>query len=267
MKRHAKNLLTIFLVFALATSCAWVAYSQDSSEKAKQILEKTYDKYKDLLKKNGQGLKSMAAKMSIKGSGQMAMGGGDMPMNVDAVIELYAAKPHHLYLDISGNLGNAKIVVAGKEKVTATIILPTTKQFAVMDVPEETIQKMQRDDPKESQQKEELLKEVILAYGGTENTKAGKAHKIMIKPKDPSEEGTATVYILDGEWDPVRIEMKGHDKGQVVAEFEKLELNLKIPDEKFVADVKGYAEIDTNQLTAVIMMQIMGAAMQQGMNE
>jgi outer membrane lipoprotein-sorting protein len=274
MKKSVKNLLTIFLVFVLTASYASVAYSQESSEKAKQILENTYKKYSDLARKEGEGLKSVAAKVSIKGGTQVPMGGsgGSMPLDVDAIIELYVRRPHYLYVDISGNLGNVKIAVAGKEKVTAMIMLPSTKQFAAIDVPEEVIQKMQKrmqeDDPQEPDKMEELWKEVILTYEGTQSTEAGKAHKIAIKPKDPSEKSSLTAYILDDKWDPARFEINEPEEGgKLVIEFEKLELNIDIPDERFVPDTKGYTQVSEKDLATVIMMQVMSTMMGQSQEE
>jgi outer membrane lipoprotein-sorting protein len=269
MKNFPKNLLTVFLVFALAASCISVVYSQESSEEAKQILEKTYRKYSDLFKKDGKGLKSIVTKISIKGSSQMPMGdSGSMPLDVDATVEIYFARPYYLNLGILGNLGNAKIIVAGKEKVTANIFLPSTKQFAAIDVPREAIQRMQADDPQKPDRMEEFWKEVILTYEGTESTKAGKAHKINIKPKDTSEKSFVTAYILDGKWDPARLEISDPEEGgKLVIEFEKLELNIDIPDERFVPDTEGYTQISDKDLTTAVMMQIMGAMMQQGKEE
>jgi len=269
MKNFPKSLLAIFLVFALAVSCISAVYSQESSEEAKQILEKTFQKYRDLFRKDGKGLNSIEAQISIKGGGQMPMGGSDsMPLDVDATVEIYAARPHQLYLSISGNLGNAKIAVAGKEKVTATIVLPSTKQFAVIDVPEKTIQRMEKDDPQEPDRMEEFWKEVIVVHEGTQTTEAGKAHKITAKPKDPSEETFITAYILDNKWDPVRLEVNDPEEGsKLVIEFGNLELNIDIPDERFVLDTKGYTQVSDKDLTTAIMMQIMTAVMQQGKEE
>ena len=96
MKKSLKNLSTLFLVLVMTVSCIAVAYSQESSEKAKQIVEKTFQKYSDLLKKDGKSLNSVAVKLSIKGSGQIPMGGsGNMPLDIDVIVELYAARPHH----------------------------------------------------------------------------------------------------------------------------------------------------------------------------
>ena len=145
MKKLAKNLLTTLLVFALTASLV-SAVSAASSDKAKEIIEKVAKKYGDMLKKDGKDMKSFEAKISIKGGGQVPMGeGGGMPLSVDAAIEIYVAKPHNLYLEISGNLGNAIVVVGGKDKVTATIMLTGTKQYATMDVPDSAIKEFQKD--------------------------------------------------------------------------------------------------------------------------
>ena len=167
MKKLAKNLLTTLLVFAITASLISAVYSQESSEKAKQILEKTVKKY--MIKKSSEDMKSFAAKLSIKGGGQVPMGeAGGMPLSVDAVIEIYVAKPHNLYLDLSGNLVNATVVVGGEEKVTATIMLTGTKQFATMDIPDNAIKEFQKEEsaPVESGKMEEFFEEVILSYEG-----------------------------------------------------------------------------------------------------
>lgn len=268
MMKFTKNILAIFLIFVLSASFVSVVYSEESSEKAKQILENTYKKYSDLVKKDAKGLKSIAAKVSIKGSGQMPMGGsGSMPLDIDATVELYAAQPHDLNLEISGNLGNAKIVVSGKDKMTATIMLPVTKQFATMDLPQRISQQLQKDDPQKPDKMEDLWKEAILTYDGMQNMKVGKAHKITIKPKDPAEKGFVTVFILDDKWDPARLEVNDPEGGKLIVEVEKLEPNVNIPDKKFVPDTAGYTQIPNQQIMGVIMMQIMTSMMQQEKGE
>lgn len=262
--KSTKSPLTFFLAFALIAFCVSVVYSQESSEKARQILDKTVEKYGDLLKKDSKDLKSIAAKVSVKGGGQLPMGGaGDMPVSLDMAVTIYAARPKRLYLDISGNLGEARIIVAGEEKLTTTIILPGTKQFAAIEVPEQIIQDMEKDDPQEPHRLEEFWGKVVLLYEGTQDLKAGKAHKIIVKPKDPSEKGVATVHILDGKWDPARFEINNPEEGGgIIVEFEKLELNVDIPDERFVPDTAGYTQVTEQQLMGVIMMQVMAATMQ-----
>ncbi len=267
MKKLAKNLLTTLLVFALTASLISAVYSQESSEKAKQILEKTVKKYSDILKKSSDDMKSFATKLSIKGGGQVPMGdAGGMPLGIDIAIEIYVAKPHNLYLDLSGNLGNITVVVGGKEKVTATIMLSSTKQFATMDVPIEAIKKIQEeaeeDDPEKPERMEELWEALILGYEGTENVKAGKAHKITVKSRDPAEKGSVIVYILDGKWDPVRVEVVS-EEANASMEFDKLEINANIPDERFVPNTAGYTPISEKDLKTALMMQLMTAMMQQ----
>lgn len=271
MKKFALNSLTVFLAVVLITSCA---KSSDNPKDPKQILEKTVEKYRELVKKDGKGVKSMEAKVSIKGGGQLPMGdSGSMPLDIDAIVEIYVSQPHNLYIDISGNLGNARFIVSGKEKPTATIMLPGTKQFATMDVPDQIkkqIDKAQEPEEADSQEPdsmEELWKQVILEYDGTENLKIGKAHKIIIKPKDPAEKSFLTAYILDGKWDPARLEITEEGGSNLLVEFEKLELNAKIPDEKFVPDTEGYTEVTQQAITASIMMQIMSSMMQKSTEE
>ena len=263
MKKLAKNFLTALLVFALTASLV-SAVSAASSDKAKEIIEKTVEKYSDMIKKDGKDMKSFAAKISIKGGGQVPMGDSGMPLSVDAVIELYVAKPHNMYLEISGNLGNAIVVVGGDEKVTATIMLTGTKQFATMDIPDNAIKEFQKEEsaPVESGKMEEFFEEVILSYEGTENVKAGKAHKIVVDPQDSTGEASITVYILDGKWDPVKFEIASEEANAII-EFDRMEVNAKIPASRFVPNTAGYAQISEKDLTTALMMQVMAAMMQQ----
>jgi hypothetical protein len=270
MKKFALNSLTVFLAVVLITSCA---KSSDNPKDPKQILEKTVEKYRELVKKDGKGVKSMEAKVSIKGGGQLPMGdSGSMPLDIDAIVEIYVSQPHNLYLDISGNLGNARFIVSGKEKPTATIMLPATKQFATMDVPDQIKKQIDeaqepKEDPQEPDSMEDLWKQVILEYDGTENLKIGKAQKIIIKPKDPAEKSFLTAYILDGKWDPARLEITEEEGSNLLIEFEKLELNAKIPDGKFVPDTEGYTEVTQQTIFGSIMMQIMSSMMQKSTEE
>jgi len=265
MKKLAKNFLTALLVFALTASLV-SAVSAASSDKAKEIIEKTVEKYSDMIKKDGKDMKSFAAKISIKGGGQVPMGqGGGMPLSVDAAIEIYVAKPHNMYLEISGNLGNAIVVVGGDEKVTATIMLTGTKQFATMDVPDNAIKEFQKEEETatvEPGRMEDFYKSVILSYEGTENVKAGKAHKIVIDPQDSAEKASITVYILDGKWDPVKFVIASEEANAII-EFDRMEVNAKIPASRFVPNTAGYAQISEKDLTTALMMQVMAAMMQQ----
>ena len=264
MKRCFTYFSMVAAVLVLAAFFTSVVCMADSDKKAKEILSKTYDKYTDIIKKGGDEVKSLAAKITIKGSGQVPMGssGGVMPMNVNATLELYFAKPRNVYVGLTGNLGNATIVVSGDPQMVATIMLPGTKQFAKIDVPEETTSGMDETAEKPPSA-EEALKDVNLSYEGTADTKLGKAHKIGIRP-DNSEEGGVTLYILDGKWDPARVDINVEGKAKVTVEFEKLELNKNISDKRFVPDTAGLTEISKDQLGTVIMMQVMGAMMQGG---
>jgi outer membrane lipoprotein-sorting protein len=199
--------------------------------------------------------------------------GGSMPLDIDAMVEVYISKPHNLYIGISGNLGNARLIVSGKEKSTATIVLPGTKQFTTMNVPErikkqiDVFQEPKEKDAQEPDPTEDLWKQVILEYDGTENLKTGKAHKIIIKPKDPAEKSSLIAHILDGKWDPARLEITEEEGSNLLLEFEKLEFDTKIPDEKFVPDTEGYTEVTQETIVGSIMMQIMSSMMQKSTEE
>jgi outer membrane lipoprotein-sorting protein len=264
MKKFFKNLSMVLLVVALTISCVSVVYSQESSEKAKEILENTYKKYIELTSKEGKDLKSVIAKVAIKGAGNVPAGEGEsMPMNVDVKIEMYMSKPRNFFFSIAGNVGNAIIAVTGEEKAAATIMLPTTKQFAVIDMPEDFMQEVESEDPEKPSKLEEFSDDAILTYEGMGDTKLGRAHKIGIRPKDPTEKTSIMVYILDRKWDPARIEVREEEEGgQLTVDFEELKLNERISDDKFKPDTAGYTQITKDQLTAVIMMQVMAAMMQ-----
>ena len=270
MRRFWRKLSTFFFVAAIAALCASIVCAEDSAEKAREVLENVAEKYRNLLEKDGAGLKSLAAKVSVKGGGQMPMGasGGTMPLELDLSIELYVVQPGNLYLDISGNLGSAAVVLGGEERKTATIILPHAKQFATVDLPENFMQPAQEGDPEEPDE-EDFWEKVVLAYEGKQSMEAGAAHKINIKPKDStdaSEESSITVYILDGKWDPVRLEANSPEGDGAVIDFEKLELNAQIPDERFVADTGEYAMVPGRELLSTVLMQIMSTMMQKDAN-
>ena len=242
----------------------WVstAFSQESDAKAKEIVEKTFNKYLNLIKKEGNDVTSMAAKLLIKGGGMVPMGDNAMPMNLNVVLEIYVEKPRNFSASLVGNLGNAAVVMEG-EKKKLTVLLPNTKQFAVIDVPDSAFEDIEKevDNPEEEPNLDELWKNTVAKYAGTEDTKLGKAHKLVFTPKDTSEEGTLTIHILDGKWDPARVEFSQGEDTNVVIEIDKLDVNGKIPADKFVPHTEGFTEVTQDQLTTLIMMQVMGAMM------
>ncbi len=91
MGKFVKSLSIITLVLMIATLCVSAVCAQESDEKAKQILEKVFNKYVDLIKKDGEGIKTVAAKLSLKGDANMPM--GNMPLNLDVVLEIYVERP------------------------------------------------------------------------------------------------------------------------------------------------------------------------------
>ena len=266
MGKFVRSLSTVTLAFVLIAFCTSAVYSQESSEKAKQILEKTFNKYMDLIKKDGKGVKSVAAKLSLKGGGQFPMGDNAMPLELDVTLEIYVQRPNDFYISIAGNVGNATIIITGDEKKTATIMFPSTKQFATVDVPDDMFgqQPEGEEETGEEPKIEELWEKAIVTYEGTEDTKLGKAHKIILKPKDDSEEGIVTIHILDGKWDPARFELSKTDEVSLVVEIEKLEVNANISGKQFVPDTEGYTEVTQDQLMVLVMMQVMGAMGQGG---
>ena len=92
--------------------------------------------------------------------------------------------------------------------------------------------------------------------------KTGTAHKIVIDPQDSSEKAAITVYILDGKWDPVKFEIASEEANAII-EFDMLEVNARIPDERFVPNTAGYTPISEKDLKTALMMQLMTAMMQQ----
>ena len=265
MGKLTKSLSIITLALVLTAFCVSAVYSEESSEKAKQILEKTFNKYMDLIKKDGEGVESVAAKLSLKGGGDFPMGDDTMPLDLDVVLEIYVRRPRDFFISIAGNLGNAAVVVSGERK-QVTVLLPNTKQFANLDVPEDAfdVEPEVEDEPQVEPRIEELWEQAVVLYEGMEDTKAGNAHKITLKSIDTPDEGVVTVHILDGKWDPARLAFSKPEEADLVLEIEKLELNQEISDDKFVPDTAGYTEVTQEQLTTLIMMQVMGAMMQGG---
>ena len=233
-------------------------------------MEKSFQKYENLTKEEGANIKSVAAKVTIKGIGEFPAGGagGTMPINLDAVVEIAFKNPGNYFFDVSGNLGNAKVFSTEKEKGTATIILPGTRQFAVIKMPQQITNQTQ-EKPEEPSKMDQFFNTMELQHLGMEKTKAGQAHKILIKNKDPKEKATITAYILDGKWDPARFDInsEGQEGNAIVVEFEKLEWNRNIPDNKFVPDTSEYVKVTDQQITAAVMMQIMTSMMQQNQGQ
>ncbi|MBD3182647.1 hypothetical protein GF312_10165 [Candidatus Poribacteria bacterium] len=263
-----KSIIVLISLFMLLISCSNSGKSK-TPESAREILEKTYDKYSDLFKNDAKELKTIDAKITVKGGANLPMGeGGEMPMEIDVALEMKAKQPQMFYLDISGNLGNAILVASGKDgetgKPKATLMLPSTKQFAVLDAPDNFMNQIPEDEQEEEQKKEEILEKAILEHEGMVNLKNGRAHKIIIKSKNPSENSHVVVYILDKKWDPARLEMYEAGENKAVVEFEKLDLNKNISDREFMPNTEGYKEVTQNQIVTIIMMQVMASMMQKG---
>ena len=269
--KFASAFFTILFVISAAASCGGASKKSDTPKSAREILEKTYKKYSKLVEKDGDGIHSLEAKISIKGAAEIPTpGSSTMPLDVDLMLELFVKNPQKVYLDVSGNIGSARLIVPGNDnkdkKSRGALMLPNTKQFAYFDVPDKVMEKIEEPKPEqkeEAKQERDIWENAILEYDGTQNMKAGKAHKIIIKSKDPSEKNHVIAYILDGKWDPVRLEVVGESgNSALVIDFEKLVPNARIPDSKFVLDPQGYTEVTQQQISTLVMMQIMASMMQ-----
>lgn len=255
MGKFVRSFLILIVASMFITLFNSAVLSQQSSEKARQILEKTFEKYGDLFKENGKGLWSVVSKLSIKSKANVAKS-ERTSIDLNAMVELYIMKPYNFFLNIAGGSGSVQIVIPGKKPLVATAILPVTKQFTTVTISEKAFKGIQLSD------REKFWEGIILNYYGIQNTKAGKAHKINMRSRKPSEKGSSTIYILDEKWDPVRLEINDPASGSTVIELEELKLNMNIPREKFVPKVKGYTQISGSQLTINAIMQMIAPAAQ-----
>ncbi len=246
------------IVISLLSIQSTTTYADQSSDTAKMILEKTLDKYDGLFSKNHNGIESISSKLLIKGGRNINMGNsGNMTVDLDLSVDLYAEQPNKFFLDISGNLGKAQVFLEREDFNLATIILPTIKQFTIINVPERIGKRYHNLQSIEG--RENIMKNSTLEYNGTQNFKAGKVHKITIKQASPSGQSSTVFYILDKKWDPIRIELADPQGMVVTIDIEKLNSKTKIPKEKFIPNTNGYTQIAPQQLTSAIMMQIMAS--------
>lgn len=262
IKKYLYVISILIIISAIVNISASSVYSQESKQKAKMILDKFFQKYDALFKDGMKGVNNAVCKMSIKGSGRidtMKQAGnmqGNPPLIIDAKMELYVAQSNKMFFNITGNLGNVAIVIPDKKPLTATALFPATKQFATFAVSEKIfggIKPYNRD---------KFWQETVLSYGGLQTTKKGKAHKIVIKSIKPSIKETTTVYILDNKWDPVRLVVNDPVGGSTTVDFEQITLNTTIPAEKFMPNTKGFTQVSQEQLTSLIMMNMMTSNMQ-----
>jgi outer membrane lipoprotein-sorting protein len=262
IKRNLYFISVLLIISILINFSASTGYSQEPPQKAKVVLEKFFQKYDALFKEGMKGVNSAVCKMSIKGAGridtlkQSKNLSGNAPLLIDAKIELSVAQPNRMFFNIMGNLGNVTVIIPDKKPLTATALFPVTKQFATFAVPEKVFSGIKPYN------RDKFWQETVLKYGGLQTTKQGKAHKIIMKSTKPSIKETTTVYILDNKWDPVRVEINDPIGGNTTIEIEQITLNTRIPAEKFVPNTKGYAQVSKEQLTSLIMMNMMTANMQ-----
>lgn len=250
------------IVFSFISIQISFTFASQSSDTAKMVLEKTLDKYDGLFNENHNGIKDISSKLSIKGGRSIKVGNsGSMLVDLDLNIDFYASQPNKFYFDISGNLGKAKVFLEGEDFNLATIILPTIKQFTIINVPERIAKRYH--DLQSSESRENIWKNSILEYNGIQNFKVGKVHKITIKQATLSGQSSTVLYILDKKWDPVRFELEDSQGTVITISVEDLNLRAKTPKEKFIPNTNGYTQITSQQLISAIMMQIMALGIQE----
>jgi len=62
--------------------------------------------------------------------------------------------------------------------------------------------------------------------------------------------------------DPVRLEVNDPVGGKTTVDFEQITLNTTIPAEKFMPNIKGFTQVSKEQLTSLIMIDMMTSNMQ-----
>ncbi|MEK7400649.1 MAG: hypothetical protein AAB116_27205 [Candidatus Poribacteria bacterium] len=247
-------LIAILSIVLLSTT----GYAQNPNQKAKMILEKFFAKYEILFSDMAKSTNTAICKMSIKGAGRLDTGSKsstNAPLLIDTKAEFYVANPSKMCINLKGNMGNVSIVVPDKKPMAAIALFPDSKQFANIVVPQRMFGGVNPSN------REKFWQGNTLNYVGLLDTKQGKAHKIIIKSTKPIEKKVTTIFILDRKWDPVRIEYSDPKSGSTVVDFDQILLNTSIPPEKFIPNTKGYTQVSREQLTGILMMNIMASTM------
>jgi hypothetical protein len=252
-----KSSILIIIVVLFTILSVSVCYSQNSSSKAKSILEKTFRKYDALFSDEIKGVNSAIIKMSIKGEGRINPNAKlSPPLLLDTKLDIYAVQSNKMFIDVTGNLGNIQIVLPGKMPIIATAILPATKQFTTIQVPQKVFRGLQPKD------RERFWIETNVTYGGLLTIKQKQVHKIIMKPNDPKQKGNTVVYILDRVWDPIKYEINDPVGGNTVVNFDEIRFDVDIPLDKFEPKTSGYTQVTKEQFTGLVMMQMMTSTMQ-----
>ena len=253
MIRKFYILIAIFSIAFLATT----GYAQNPNQKAKMILEKFFTKYETLFSDMAKSTNTAICKMSIKGVGRFdtSKSSTNAPLLIDTKAELYVASPSKMLINLKGNMGNISIVVPDKKPMAAIALFPDSKQFATIGIPQRMFGGVNPSD------REKFWQGSILNYMGLQDTKQGKAHKITIKSNRPTQKEVTTIFILDKKWDPVRIELNDPKSGSTTVDFDQILLNASIPPEKFIPNTRGYTQVSREQLTGILMMNIMASTM------
>jgi outer membrane lipoprotein-sorting protein len=253
IKKQFYILVAILFIVLLCTT----GYTQSPNQKAKAILEKFFTKYEMLFSDTAKSTNTAVCKMSIKGVGRLdtSKSSTNAPLLIDTKAELYVANPSKMCINLKGNMGNVSIVVPDKKPMAAVALFPDSKQYATISVPQRMFGGVNPSS------REKFWQESTLNYMGLQDTKQGKAHKIIIKSTRPTQKEATTIFILDKKWDPIRIELSDPKSGSTVVDFDQILLNSIIPPEKFVPNTKGYTQVSKEQLTGILMMNIMASTM------
>jgi len=247
--------IIVILLFIILSSA--IVGAEESSPKAKMILEKFFNKYEKLFSEGMKDTSSLMCKMSIKGVGRFetSKSSTNAPLLIDTKADLYASNPNKMLLNLKGNMGNIIIIIPDKKPISALTLFPDSKQFATINISERIFGGLKPAN------RERFWRESILSYKGLINTTQGKAHKILIKSTKPTVNEVTTIQILDGKWDPIRIEYSDPKSGSTTIDFDQIQFNPKIPPEKFIPNTRGYTQVSKEQITGIIMMNIMASNM------
>lgn len=252
-----ENKKLLFLVLLSATILSSTVNAQESSHKAKLVLEKFFNKYEKLFLDGTKETNSIICKMSIKGISKFETNksSANTPLLIDTKAELYASNPNKMLINFKGNMGNIIIVISGERPISALTLFPDSKQFATIKISERIFGGIKPAN------RENFWRENILTYAGSINTIQGKANKIIVKSIKPTEKETITIHILEGKWDPLRIEYSNPKSGSTVINFDQIQFDARIPPEKFIPNTRGYTQVSKEQAAGIIMMNIIAGNM------
>ncbi len=254
MTKSKKNIIIILLFTILFSS---VVNAEESSQKAKLILEKFFIKYEKIFSDRMSNANSLICRMSIKGVSRFDTNrsSANAPLLIDTKADLYVSNSNKILVNLKGNMGNIVIIVSDKNPNSAVTLFPDSKQFAMISFSERIFGGIK------SVNRERFWNENVLTYAGLTNTTRGKVHKIIVKSNKKTEKEVTTIHIIDGKWDPFCIEYSNSLNGSTSINFDQIQFNANIPPEKFIPNTKGYTQVSKEQIAGIIMMNIMASNM------